>query len=145
MLVYGQGVVEWVEQKLKPGSHYGTSVGLGWKRNGEIVCGVVYTDYSGTNINMHTASDGTKRWLTREFLRVVFDYPFNQLKVKRVTALVPQGNFAARKFDEHLGFIKEATLADAEPTGDLIVYVMRKENCRWLNANLYKARLAMAA
>jgi RimJ/RimL family protein N-acetyltransferase len=64
----------------------------------------------------------------------VFDYPFNQAKVKRITGLVGEGNIEARKFDEHIGFKLEARLAGAHPTGDLLIYVMRREDCRFLRA-----------
>jgi RimJ/RimL family protein N-acetyltransferase len=99
-----------------------------------MIAGVVFSDFNGVNINMHVASDGSRRWLTKEFLRVVFDYPFNQAKVKRVTGLVGEGNIEARKFDEHIGFKLEARLAGAHPTGDLLIYVMRREDCRFLRA-----------
>ena len=52
---------------------------------------------------------------------------------RRLTGLVASDNHAARRFDEHIGFKLEATLVDACPTGDLLVYAMRREDCRWLN------------
>lgn len=70
--------------------------------------------------------------MTREYLWACFDYPFNQAKVHRITGLVGEGNHLARKFDEHLGFKLETRLKGAHPTGDLLVYVMRREQCKWL-------------
>jgi hypothetical protein len=32
-----------------------------------------------------------------------------------------------------LGFTLETRLKDAAPSGDMLVYVMRREDCKWLN------------
>lgn len=97
-----------------------------------ILCVVCFDDYNKANVNMHVASVPGKRWLNREYLWYCFFYPFEQLKVKRITGLVASSNAAARKFDENIGFTLEATLKDAHPDGDLLVYCMTKDNCRWL-------------
>ncbi len=145
MIVIGQQVVHWVATRTNEFGNFGCAHGIGWERDGALVAGVAYSDYNGVNMQMHVASDGSRRWMTREFLRVCFDYPFNQAKVKRVTGLVGEGNMEARKFDEHLGFTLEARLKGAHPTGDLLVFCMWKSNCRWLNANLHPRRLRLAA
>jgi len=117
VLTIGPHVVEWVA------------------KGGAISAGVVFNEYNGPSICMHVASDGSKRWLCREFLRVSFDYPFNQAGVKRITGLVGEGNYDARQFDEHLGFKLETRLKGAHPTGDLLVYVMWRDGCKWLRLN----------
>lgn len=138
MIVTGQGVVEWVAKKTNEFGNFGCAVGIGWRKNSEIVAGVVFNDFNGVNIQMHVASDGSKRWLTREFLWTVFDYPFHQAKVDRITCLVGEGNKAARKFNEHIGFERETTLRSAHPTGDFLVYVMWKERCKWISQDFKK-------
>jgi RimJ/RimL family protein N-acetyltransferase len=46
---------------------------------------------------------------------------------------VEASNLPARRFDEHLGFQQEAVLQGAASDGgDVILYVMRRENCRYL-------------
>lgn len=80
---------------------------------------------------MHVAGEG-KRWMTKEYLRVCFDYPLNQLKVKKILGLVDSTNMDARKFDEHLGFELEACIKGAGPKGDLLIYSMTAEQCRFL-------------
>ena len=131
-IVIGQPVVSWVASHTQEYGNFGASVGFGIEDDGKLIAGVVFSDYNGANINMHVASDGSKRWMTREFLWMVFDYPFNQAKVKRITGLVGEKNYAARKFDEHIGFVYETTLKDAHPDGGMIVYRMFREDCRWL-------------
>jgi len=81
---------------------------------------------------MHCASDGSRHWLNRDFLWFVFYYPFKQLGVKRITSPIPSNNTEAQKFIENIGFELEATLQDAHPDGDLLIYKMTPDMCRWL-------------
>lgn len=129
MLTIGQHVVYWVGCKTH--TRFYEATGIGWTKDNKIIAGVVYDQYNGANINMHVAGTG-KSWLTREYLRTCFDYPFNQLKVKRITGTVPESNKQAIKFDENLGFVLEATLIDAHPDGNLRLYRMFKHECRFL-------------
>lgn len=131
MIVIGQEVIDWVQEKFAC-NDFGPSVGIGYARHGALVAGVLYNGYTVKNICMHIASDGSKQWLNRQFLWTAFDYPFNQLKCSRVTALVGEGNHDARRFDEHIGFKLEARLTDACPSGDLLVYRMLKYECRFI-------------
>lgn len=108
----------------------GTAIGL--QRDGELVAGVLYEDFNGANVIMHVASDGTGAWLTKDYLRTCFAYPFEQLGCKRVTGIVPSSNEKALAFDTHLGFEVEAVLTEAHPDGDLVVLSMRRDDCRWL-------------
>lgn len=105
--------------------------GIGVEVDGRLVVGVTYDGYTGSSICIHSRCDDPNA-TSREFYRLIFDYPFNQLKVKRVTGLVCCTNQRARRLDEKLGFKYEATLRDYFPGGDAIVYVMRKEDCRFL-------------
>lgn len=146
-LVLGLEVVSWVAKRTNEYGSFGVAAtGIGWQKNGQLVAGVVYCDWNGPNIVCHIASDGTRRWLTKEYLRVIFDYPFNQVKAQRITVTVGEGNKDSRRFVEHLGFVLEATLENAHPSGSLLIYKMTHSMCRWLkHENLHKARLAMAA
>ena len=60
------------------------------------------------------------------------DYPFNELKVNRVTGMIPCTNKASIRFVEKLGAELETTLKDAHPKGDLLVYRMIKKDCKYL-------------
>jgi RimJ/RimL family protein N-acetyltransferase len=108
----------------------GTAIGL--QENGELIAGVLYDNYNGRSISMHVASNGTGAWMTREYLRVCFDYPFNQLGVNVIIGLVDSENLAARKFDEALGFKLEHSVPNAGPKGDLLLYSMTAAQCRFL-------------
>lgn len=91
---------------------------------------VVYNLYSGADIAMHIAAVPGRRWMTREFLRVAFRYPFVQLGCRRVSGYVPASNTDAQRFDEHLGFVREGLMRHALPDDDIIVYGMLREEAR---------------
>jgi RimJ/RimL family protein N-acetyltransferase len=101
-------------------------------QNGSIIAGVLFDDWNGATIRMHVAAEEGKRWMTKEYLRVCFYYPFVQLKVHKIIGLVCSSNMQARKFDEHLGFVREATISGATSKGDLLIYTMTREQCRFL-------------
>ncbi len=134
MLTIGPGVVEWVAKRTNEFGNFGAATGIGWKRNGELVAGVAYAEYNGPNVVCHIASDGSKRWLTREYLHTIFDYPFNQLRARRITVCVGEGNKPSRRFVAHLGFKLEAALPQAHPTGELLIWRMFWHECRFIGA-----------
>ena len=105
---------------------------IGLEEDGELIAGVLFDNYNGASICMHVAALPGKRWMTKEYLWYCFHYPFNELKVKRITGLVAESNLEARRFDEHIGFELETRLKDACPDGDMLVYVLWKDNCRFL-------------
>lgn len=130
---YDKEVCQWVYEKVG-GFWVPGNVGIGLARDNTLIAGVAYDGFNGAQVLMHVRIDD-KRALTREFVWFSFWYPFEQLKVRRVTGLVAKKNKAARSLDEHLGFKLEATLKAAHPTGDLLVYRLFKDECRFLNWN----------
>lgn len=124
-------VLPWIAHQTR--SEFSSiGVTLGLVSGLEIVAGVLYDNYNGANIHATIAGTEGKNWLTREFIRVMFDYPFRQLKVKRITVVIADDNARSIALAEHLGFSREATLVDAYPTGNLLIYVMHRASCRWL-------------
>ena len=132
-LVTGPGVVEWIARRTNEFGRFGTDIGIGWARGAAIVAGVAYADWNGPNVVCHIAAEG-KHWATRAYLGTIFDYPFRQLGARRITVCVGEGNAASRRFVEHLGFTLEAELAGAHPTGDLRIYRLWRDDCRYLKA-----------
>lgn len=109
--------------------------GIGLEQDGRLVAGVLYEGYTGNNIWMHVAAEPGSYWATREFLGAVFNYPFVQLKLDRVSGYVEASNLAARRLNERLGFKREAVLERAaRDGGDVILYVLWKKDCRYHHA-----------
>jgi hypothetical protein len=99
---------------------------------GNVLGGVIYDGYTGGCIFMHQAGF-SRNWLIGNMIWIVFDYPFNQLHVKKVAGTIPSRNKELLDFNRRLGFKEEARIKDAYPDGDMIVLTMERADCRWLN------------
>ena len=98
-----------------------------------LVAGVLFDGLNGANVWMHVAAKPGARWMTRDYLRAAFAYPFKVCGVQRISGYVDASNQQARRFDEHLGFQQEAVLKGAASDGgDVLVYVMWRNQCRFL-------------
>ena len=135
-------VIDWVCARTG-GANLGThATAIGLLSDGELVAGVMYDNYHRASIAMHIAGEGP-HWLTREFLRVAFDYPFRQLGVFKVCGIVDSGNEAAMRFDKHLGFVEEGRIRGACKNGcDLVFLSMTAEQCRWLQLPMPERKAA---
>lgn len=105
---------------------------MGLWKNGDLVAGVLYDNFTGRSVQMHVASDGTKRWMSKAFLYLAFDLPFNKWRVNKIIGLVDSTNIDAQRFDENIGFHLEHVVTDAGPKGDLLIYTMTRQQCRFL-------------
>lgn len=110
----------------------GSCTGIGVIKDGELIGGALYCQYNGHSVWAHIG--GVGRWVTRELLFFLFDYPFRQLGVNQILGQVDGCNAKAIRFDEHLGFERVAEIPQAGKDGsDLLIYSMKKNACRWLN------------
>lgn len=113
---------------------WGNYTAIGLVRDGALVAGVVYNNFGGAGVCAHIGAVTGGRWMTREFLRAIFDYPFAQLGKRRITGLVARRNKSARRFVENLGFKYEGCVRHALEKDDLICYGMLRAECRFLTA-----------
>lgn len=132
VLGYDDIVGNWVHTRLRGNwiPCQGSAIGLIDDKE-RIVCGWTYSAYNGANCIVDVVAEA-EGWATPEFLYMCFDFPFNQMGCKRITSPVAAINTHCQKFVSWLGAELEATLQDACPTGDVLVYRMFKNNCRWL-------------
>lgn len=100
--------------------------------DGSIAAVALFTNFHEHDLEISIASDGSRKWLDRRFLRVVFGYPFKMLQMKRVTGIVEQDNTAALDMDRRLGFVEEGRLRKWFGDKDGIVFGMLAEECKWL-------------
>lgn len=132
ILGYDDAVGDWVHKRL--GSVWVPNAGkaIGLINDAiEIVVGWTYTNWNKTNCVVDVVAEAGG-WCTPEFLYMAFDYPFNQMGVKRITSPVAESNTHCQQFVKWLGATHEATLKDACPTGDVRLYRMFKNECRWI-------------
>lgn len=103
------------------------------EEDGRIIAVAMYERDNGTSVMTHIAAEPGRRWMTKEFLRAIFDYPFRQLGVSKVIGFVDGDNDDAMRFDLHLGFECEAVLRGAGAGGcDLHLLTMTRQQCRFL-------------
>lgn len=108
--------------------------------NGRLIGATTFSDFiPDVDAVMHIFIDPIvhKRWINRELLRVTFDFPFNVLKLPRVSGFnIPGITDVAAHFQERLGFIVEGVKRKAcRHNGelyDVILVGMLREECRWI-------------
>ena len=128
--VFGPWMAERLQGHLIIGS--GHTIGLYDSVLDRPIASVYYEGCNGASILLHCVGEG-KSWLNREFLWYVFHYAFEEVGVNKILSPVESDNTDSRRFIEHIGFSPEATLKDASPKGDLIIYSMSRADCKWLN------------
>ena len=96
--VYGQDelVAQFVAQLIPHVRGYGfaraKAIGV-IDADGRLVGGIVYHDYNPqSGVIMLAAAATSPRWLTRETLRRMYEYPFSQLGVQMVAQPTPADN-----------------------------------------------------
>jgi hypothetical protein len=103
-----------------------------------LVSGVLFTDWNRGSVLLHCAVFPPKGALGRDLIWLTFQYAFNQLKVKKMIALVPEWNYQSRNISLKLGFKIEYKMDDVfnnpEPIlNGMYIMSMTREECRWLN------------
>lgn len=133
---YDAEVMEWVATRIpgmadhpfRPPFH-----ALGVVLDGIIKAGVVYHDFLPSSCMMSVAADCVS-WPRHDVLAHLFALPFGQWNFRSVGATCAKKNKRARRFVEHLGFQYEGNRRDALPDDDVILYGMRRSECRWIGA-----------
>jgi RimJ/RimL family protein N-acetyltransferase len=105
---------------------------LGIEENGELIAGVIFEGFSSNaRCSMHCAGLG-RRWLTKSFLLMCFDYVFNQAGCKVVVNTVSADNADSIRFTEHVGFTEVGRVKDGACPNDLIIYQLHRDDCKWI-------------
>lgn len=134
MTVYSEPerYLEWAAGKIGIAAFRPDARAIGLERNGSLIAAAVYDTFSPGTCLMHIASDGSGRWLTKDFLFRMFAYPFLQCGFRRVTGLISASNTASLTFARHIGFRDEGVLREEAPDGDVIVLGMLRRECKWI-------------
>lgn len=134
-IVYGNPaeMIAWACRAIGISAFRPDARAIGLKRESEWAAVVVYDNFSPGSCFISVASDGTGKWLSREFLIHAFAYPFLQLGQRRLTAAISETNAPSIRFSRHCGFRHEGTLRHDGPDGeDTLIYGMLREECRFL-------------
>jgi hypothetical protein len=101
--------------------------------DGRIVGGVLYTDWTRESVTMHVAGY-ERKWFTRFFLWVCFDYPFNQLGCARAFTQAPETSLLSLGIAARLGFSPIAYVPGVY-RGNVakVIAKLERDDCRWLS------------
>lgn len=133
ILIDNPGDGEWIMGRIGGVFNERTDHCVALHRDGQIKGGVAYTGYVGASIICHVAGS-EDNWPTRDWLWMIFDYPFNQLGCRKLVGLLAAKNTRAISVDLRLGFRLEGRLTGMlpDPDEDLLILTMRKEDCKYL-------------
>ena len=101
----------------------------------ELVGVVAFFNYRWPNIECAFYCDDYRWALNRRKVWQVLSYPFEQLKCRRITALVEMKDKRSRRMVQRLGFREEGKLRKAGPKGDIVVYGLLPSELRLKHEN----------
>ncbi len=102
-----QILARWVAEIIWPGAgrDFGNCQGLAVMEDGERICGVIYHNYEpNAGVIEISAGSTSKRWLTRETLRVMFSYPFEEAGCQVIVMRCDPDDAALRRMLLAYGF-----------------------------------------
>ena len=125
-------VAQWVSFNIPHSNGFGPCTAIGiMDANEELAGGVVFNnyqpEYGGIEISFVARSP---KCLTKNIICGIFAYPFDQLRVKRVTAVTPRKAASARRFLEKFGFKREGVLRRGFGNDDAIIYGLLEKEWR---------------
>ena len=116
-------VAKWVGEQIGRDIEWGPCEAIGVvDTDDNLIGGVVFSNYQPhfRNIEVSFASN-RRNWLTPCLIQGILRYPFDQLKVNRITCLTPKRNRAARQFLKKFGFVEEGNVRGGFGNDDMIV------------------------
>lgn len=131
-LVYGydQMVADWVASQLeRPGMFKKDYAAIGVSRAQELIAGVVYNNWRGSDCELTIASI-RRDWMLPHptILSALLAYPFEQLGCVRISATIAKRNNSARKFVTRIGFELEGKKRNGFPADDAMLYGMLRND-----------------
>ena len=105
---------------------------LGAYVDGQLVGGVLFTDFNGHSCAIHQAGEHP-RWASKELLWSLYYFVFDALWCRVAFAYVASTNERALQITKKMGFEECATIPGVYADGDLIVLRMFKHQCKYLD------------
>ena len=110
-----------------------------YSESDRLLGGVLFTGYRVGSVFIHMAGFDP-HWVNKAMVYLAFDYPFNQLKVKKLIGMVPERNVKSRNNTLHLGFkieyLMEDVLGFPDGVNGMYLMSMLRKDCRWLDMKM---------
>lgn len=131
-------VKKWASKQIDNIEFRDDAVAIGIEFGDQLVGAAVFDTFSPGDCMVHLASDGSKNWLTKDFIFQVFAYVFVQCKFPRCTATVFENNEPSIRIVQKFGFKEEGRLRESGRNGeDLVVFGMLRRECKYLPAGIF--------
>lgn len=128
-----EGAGAWIMERVEGMFYDGIDHAFSTHQDGRLLGGFALTGYMGVAMTIHMAACDS-RWFSRELAWLVFDYAFNQLKIRKLVAPVRSDNYHSLMLCRRAGWQTEAVLRDLYTDGvHMILLTMTRPQCRWLD------------
>ena len=128
-IVSGLEVGHWAAKQMNGSFSGDTATAIGLERDGKLVAGIMYENWNGRSLTAHIAISGQ---INRSYIGAIFRYAYVTCGVEKAIVPVSSANAKSVRFVQKLGFTEEARITDAAPDGDIILYTLKKADCRYL-------------
>lgn len=129
-IVHGKHIGEWVALQMGGLFDVEHSQAIGLQRNGELVAGIIYENWNGKSVVCHIAIRGR---ITPEFLSVISQYAYVQCGAHKIIAPASSDNRRSVDMLRKMGFREECRIRNAQPGGDICLFTMTKDSCKYLS------------
>lgn len=103
-------------------------------RSGQILGGVVFSDYRPNDSAWISIYTTDKHWCTAKCLKQIFGIGFDALHCRRLNALIRADNQNSISLSERCGFVREGKMRSYFADGvDALVFGMLRNECKFIN------------
>lgn len=124
-------VAKWAKPKLEGNVQWANFQAFGFERHGDLVGAVVFTEYTGNDIHVSVVTTDPC-WWHRRYIKLLYEYVFDQCGCIRISALVNESNRKSIKLLRGLGSKEEGRLRSYFNPKDGIVFGQLRSECKWL-------------
>lgn len=141
-IIDGEPVGRWVAAQTGGAYFAEKSQAIGLVRDGQLAAGVIYENWNGKSIICHIAFLGR---LSKEYLALVYRYPFVTCGAEKIIAPVSSDNEKALRLVRKMGFTEESRITGATPGGDMVFLTLTRNACRFLESKYGQVSSSAAA
>lgn len=136
--IFGEVVHDFVVKNLDDCQRgFGPSKAIGFADDTGLKAGVVYHNWSPeTQVIELSAASTTRKWLTKDALRQIFAYPFDQLGCRLCVARISENNTRTRRIWRALGATEHIIPAMRGPREAEIISILSAET--WADGKFSK-------
>lgn len=111
---------------------------MGWARPDGLVCSVGFHNFQPSEgVIELSAFTATRDWLSKDRLRELFSYPFDQIGVRMCVARISERNHTARRVWRALG-ASEFVIPDLRADGEAeAIYTLHRD--RWASSKFMRS------